>query len=234
MLRLTNVHVRYAGVVLALDGLSLVVPEGHIVALLGANGAGKSTALKAISGLLASDGGRVNCGSIELDGRDTTGLDAADMVRLGAFHVMEGRRVFQHLSVEDNLRAGAFTRAQGDLDAVYALFPRLRERRTSQAGFLSGGEQQMLAIGRALMARPRLILLDEPSLGLAPLIVQDIFQLIQRINASGTSILLVEQNARLALRVAHYAYVLENGRVTLEGAPDTLDALHATYLGRVA
>jgi branched-chain amino acid transport system ATP-binding protein len=240
MLRLNEVHVRYDDVVLALDGMSMVIPEGHIVALLGANGAGKSTTLKAISGLLHSEGGRVTSGTIELNGQDLAELDPADIVRLGVFHVMEGRRVFAHLSVEDNLRAGAFTRpARGvaeDLARIYAYFPRLKERRQLMAGYLSGGEQQMLAVGRALMARPRCVLLDEPSLGLAPLIVKDIFDVLRLINReSKTSILLVEQNARVALEVASYAYVLGNGRVMLEGEAHTLranPAVQASYLGR--
>jgi branched-chain amino acid transport system ATP-binding protein len=227
MLRLTNVEVRYDHVILVLKGLSLEVPEGQIVTLLGANGAGKSTTLKAISGLLKSDDGEVTDGTIEFDGQRTTHLDPADIVRLGMFQVMEGRRVFEHLSVEENLLAGAFTRRTRtpgrDLDQVYAYFPRLKERRLGSAGYLSGGEQQMLDIGRALMAKPRLIMLDEPSLGLAPLIVREIFEIIQRINREfGTTILLVEQNALLAMSVASYAYLLENGRVVLEGTPAKL------------
>jgi branched-chain amino acid transport system ATP-binding protein len=227
MLRLTNVEVRYDHVILVLKGLSLEVPEGQIVTLLGANGAGKSTTLKAISGLLKSDHGEVTDGTIEFDGQRTTHLDPADIVRLGMFQVMEGRRVFEHLSVEENLLAGAHTRRTRtpgrDLDQVYQYFPRLKERRLGSAGYLSGGEQQMLAIGRALMAKPRLIMLDEPSLGLAPLIVREIFEIVQRINReSGTTILLVEQNARLAMSVASYAYLLENGRVVLEGPPAKL------------
>jgi len=226
MLRLTNVEVRYDRVILVLRGLSLEVPEGHIVALLGANGAGKSTTLKAISGLLESDGGRVTDGKIDLDGGEITHLDPADIVRRGIFQVMEGRRVFEHLTVEDNLLAGAHTRKQppgADLETVYAYFPRLKERRRGLAGYLSGGEQQMLAIGRGLMAHPRMIMLDEPSLGLAPLVVQEIFDIVQHINRqAGTTILLVEQNARLAMRVASYVYLMENGRIVLEGPPDRL------------
>jgi branched-chain amino acid transport system ATP-binding protein len=225
MLRLTNVEVRYDRVVLVLKGLSLEVPEGQIVALLGANGAGKSTLLKAISGLLESDDGEVCDGAIEFDGRDVTHLDPADIVRLGIFQVMEGRRVFEHLTVEDNLLAGGHTRRQlsSDLESVYQYFPRLKERRRGLAGYLSGGEQQMLAIGRSLMAKPRMIMLDEPSLGLAPLVVQEIFGIVQQINRdAGTTILLVEQNARLAMSVASYAYLMENGRVVLEGTPARL------------
>jgi branched-chain amino acid transport system ATP-binding protein len=224
LLRLTNVEVRYDRVILVLKGLSLEVPEGRIVTLLGANGAGKSTTLKAISGLLKSEDGEVCDGSIEYGGRSITHRDPADIVRLGVFQVMEGRRVFEHLTVEENLLAGAHTRGhqslKSDLGAVYDYFPRLRDRRLGVSGYLSGGEQQMLAIGRALMAQPRLIMLDEPSLGLAPLIVQEIFEIIQRINReSGVTILLVEQNARLAMSVASYAYLMENGRVVLEGPP---------------
>ncbi|MDQ3809150.1 MAG: ABC transporter ATP-binding protein [Chloroflexota bacterium] len=227
MLRLTNVEVRYDRVILVLKGLSLEVPEGSIVALLGANGAGKSTTLKAISGLLKSEDGEVTDGSIEFQSRSLLHLDPADIVRLGIFQVMEGRRIFQHLTVEENLLAGAHTRGRqrlsDDLDLVYGYFPSLRKRRLSVAGYLSGGEQQMLAIGRALMAHPRLIMLDEPSLGLAPLIVQEIFDMIRRINReSGATILLVEQNARLAMSVASYAYLMENGRIVLEGSPAKL------------
>jgi branched-chain amino acid transport system ATP-binding protein len=226
MLRLTNVEVRYDHVILVLKGLSLAVQQGHIVALLGANGAGKSTTLKAISGLLASDDGQVTDGTIELDSHDITHLDPADIVRRGAFQVMEGRRVFEHLTVEENLRAGAHSHgraSKAEVDRVYEYFPRLRQRRTGLAGYLSGGEQQMLAIGRALMARPRLIMLDEPSLGLAPLVVQEIFGIVQQINReSGTTILLVEQNARMAMTVANYVYLMENGRVVLEGTPAKL------------
>jgi branched-chain amino acid transport system ATP-binding protein len=239
MLRLTNVEVRYDHVILVLKGLSLEVPEGQIVTLLGANGAGKSTTLKAISGLLKSDDGEVTDGTVELDGQRTTHLDPADIVRRGIFQVMEGRRVFQHLSVEENLLAGAHTRGGrtlgADLDQVYRYFPRGKERRTGTSGYLSGGEQQMLAIGRALMAHPRLIMLDEPSLGLAPLIVREIFEIIQRINRqSGTTILLVEQNARLAMSVASYAYLMESGRIVLEGTPARLSQnqdVQQFYLG---
>jgi branched-chain amino acid transport system ATP-binding protein len=227
LLRLNNVEVRYDRVILVLKGLSLEVPEGQIVTLLGANGAGKSTTLKAISGLLKSEDGEVSDGSIDFDGRPIAHLDPADIVQRGIFQVMEGRRIFEHLTVEENLLAGAHTRGRGslagDLNQVYDYFPRLKGRRQSTAGYLSGGEQQMLAIGRALMAKPRLIMLDEPSLGLAPLIVQQIVEIIQRINReSGTTILLVEQNARLAMSVASYAYLMENGRIVLEGPPAKL------------
>jgi branched-chain amino acid transport system ATP-binding protein len=239
LLRLNNVEVRYDRIILVLKGLSLTVPQGQIVALLGANGVGKSTTLKAISGLLKSEDGEVCDGTIEFDGRPITHLDPADVVQRGIFQVMEGRRIFEHLTVEENLRAGAHTRGGGtlsaDLDQVFGYFPRLKERRRGTAGYLSGGEQQMLAIGRALMARPKLIMLDEPSLGLAPLIVKQILEIIQRINReSGTTILLVEQNARLAMNVASYAYVMENGRVVLEGPPSRLrenQDIQEFYLG---
>jgi branched-chain amino acid transport system ATP-binding protein len=227
MLRLNNVEVIYDEVILVLKGLSLEVEEGRIAALLGTNGAGKSTTLKAISGLLAPEDGAVTDGTIELDGEPIHRLPAEEIVRRGIFQVMEGRRVFEHLTTEDNLLAGAYTRpareVPAELERVYGYFPRLRERRTQQAGFLSGGEQQMLAIGRALMARPRLMLLDEPSLGLAPLLVHEIFQIIARINREqGTTILLVEQNAALALQIAHRGLIMEGGRVVLEGEPEVL------------
>lgn len=226
MLTLNNIEVMYNDVILVLKGLSLEVREGQIVALLGSNGAGKSTTLKSISGLLKPENGEVTDGEIIFCGQPIMRRDAADIVRMGIFQVMEGRRVFEHLTVEENLRAGAYTRRgtfARDVDLVYHYFPRLRERRTQTAGFLSGGEQQMLAIGRALMAHPRLMLLDEPSLGLAPLLVQEIFRIIKRINQEqGTTILLVEQNARLALDAADYAYIMENGRIVLAGTPAEL------------
>ncbi|HEX5692977.1 MAG TPA: ABC transporter ATP-binding protein [Roseiflexaceae bacterium] len=226
MLALNNIEVMYNDVVLVLKGLSLEVGEGQIVALLGSNGAGKSTTLKAISGLLKTENGAVTDGEITFVGQPLTRRDAHEIVRLGIFQVMEGRRVFEHLTVEENLRAGAYTRRgtlADDLVLVYDYFPRLKERRAQVAGFLSGGEQQMLAIGRALMAHPRLVMLDEPSLGLAPLIVEEIFRIIRRINQErGATILLVEQNARLALDVADYAYIMENGRIVLAGSPAEL------------
>ena len=239
LLRLNNVEVIYDKVILVLKGLSLEVPEGKIVALLGANGAGKSTTLKAISGLLKREDGEVTDGSIEYLGRPIQRLDPADIVRQGIFQVMEGRRVFEHLTVEENLRAGAHSRGRADfkqdLGFVYGYFPRLLQRRHGQAGYLSGGEQQMLAIGRALMARPMLMMLDEPSLGLSPLLVQEIFEIIARINReSQTTILLVEQNARLALSIADYAYLMESGRVVLDGEPAKLRAnedVKEFYLG---
>jgi branched-chain amino acid transport system ATP-binding protein len=227
MLSLNNIEVIYNDVVLVLKGLSLEVPEGRIVAVLGSNGAGKSTTLKAISGLLKPENGEVTDGEILFLDQPIHKKDAAEIVRMGIFQVMEGRRVFEHLTVEENLRAGAYTRGMGgfaqDLELVYNYFPRLKERRNQTAGFLSGGEQQMLAIGRALMARPRLIMLDEPSLGLAPLLVEEIFRIIRRINKEqGTTILLVEQNARLALDSADHAYIMENGRIVLDGSPADL------------
>ncbi len=227
MLTLNNVEVRYDDVVLVLKGMSLEVREGQIVALLGSNGAGKSTTLKAISGLLAPEDGAVTDGAISWRGEAIQRLAPELIVRRGIFQVMEGRRVFEHLSVEDNLIAGSYTRrastGPADLELVYGYFPPLRERRRQTAGYLSGGEQQMLAIGRALMARPDLMLLDEPSLGLSPMLVREIFAIIERINSErGTTILLVEQNASLALQVAHYAYVMEGGRIVLEGSPQQL------------
>ncbi|NPA30753.1 MAG: ABC transporter ATP-binding protein [Chloroflexi bacterium] len=227
MLQVNNIEVIYNKVILVLKGLSLEVPKGQIVALLGANGAGKTTTLKAISGLLKPEDGEVTDGSIVFEGREIHEMDAEDIVRLGIFQVMEGRRVFEHLTTEENLMAGAYTRPgrefREDLEKVYHYFPRLKERRHSRAGYLSGGEQQMLAIGRALMARPKLMLLDEPSLGLAPLLVREIFNIIQRINQEqGTTILLVEQNANLALQIADYAYIMENGRIVLDGTPQVL------------
>ncbi len=228
MLTLNNVEVIYNDVILVLKGMSMEVPEGQIVALLGSNGAGKSTTLKAISGLLKPEDGEVTDGEIVFEGTAIQDLDAADVVRRGIFQVMEGRRVFEHLDVEQNLVAGGYTRqdrqaVKDDMEMVYDYFPRLHERRRQTAGYLSGGEQQMLAIGRGLMARPKLMMLDEPSLGLAPLLVREIFEIIKRINAEqNTTILLVEQNARIALDVADYAYIMENGRIVLTGDPDSL------------
>ena len=222
VLEVNNVEVIYEDVILVLRGLSLAVGEGQVVALLGSNGAGKSTTLKAISGLLPSEHGEVTEGQVLYQGRKITHVDPARIVRLGISLVMEGRRVFEHLTVHENLVAGAYTRRGGevaaDLDLVYGFFPRLAERRNQQAGYLSGGEQQMLAIGRALMSKPRLMMLDEPSLGLAPLLVAEIFERIRALNQElGTTVLLVEQNARRALEIADHAYVMENGRIVLEG-----------------
>jgi branched-chain amino acid transport system ATP-binding protein len=240
MLKLNNIEVIYDQVILVLKGVSLEIPEGRIVALLGANGAGKSTTLKAISGLLRPERGEVTEGTIEFMGERLDRKDASEIVRLGIVQVMEGRRVFEHLTTEENLLTGAHTRADGanltrDIDLVYSYFPRLAERRALKAGYLSGGEQQMLAIGRALMARPKLILLDEPSLGLAPLLVQDIFTIIGRLNRDAqVTILLVEQNAVAALRIADYGYVMESGRIVLNGDAEKLrtnEDVREFYLG---
>jgi len=221
ILDLNNVEVIYEEVILVLRGLSMQVPTGKVVALLGSNGAGKSTTLKAICGLLNSEHGEVTDGDITFDGEDITRTDAAAIVRKGVSLVMEGRRVFEHLSVHENLLAGAHTRHDDvgeDLDLVYGYFPQLTALRGRTAGYLSGGEQQMLAIGRALMARPRLIMLDEPSLGLAPMLVSEIFGIVERFNRDlGTTVLLVEQNAQRALSIAHYGYIMEQGRIVLEG-----------------
>ena len=223
MLRLNNIEVVYSSVVLVLRGVSLAVPDGSIVSILGANGAGKTTTLKAISGLLRREEGEVTRGSVEFEGERLERLQPEDIVRRGIVQVLEGRRLFRHLSVEENLLTGALIRRDGteierDLQTVYEYFPRLRDLRRRTSGYLSGGEQQMLVIGRGLMARPKLMLLDEPSLGLAPLLVEEIFRVIRQINSDqDVSILLVEQNARVALEVAHYAYVMETGRVVLDG-----------------
>lgn len=218
---LNNVEVIYDEVILVLRGLSMEVPDGQIVALLGSNGAGKTTTLKAISGLLPTEHGEVTDGDITYRGTDITGADTADVVRMGISLVMEGRRVFEHLTVHENLVAGAHTRKERfdeDLDVVYGYFSRLRDLRDQTAGYLSGGEQQMLAIGRALMAQPKLLMLDEPSLGLAPMLVAEIFEIIERLNGElGTTVLLVEQNARRALEVADHGYIMEQGRIVLEG-----------------
>jgi branched-chain amino acid transport system ATP-binding protein len=223
LLKVNNVEVIYDHVILVLKGVSLVIPEGGIVALLGANGAGKSTTLKAISNLLRVERGEVTKGSIEFLGTRIDREDAAALVRRGIVQVMEGRRIFEHLTVEENLLTGAYTRRNShaisrDLERVYQYFPRLRERRSVKGGYVSGGEQQMLAIGRALMARPKLMLLDEPSMGLAPMLVQEIFDIVVRMNREEqVAILLAEQNAAMALRVVQYGYVMENGRIVLDG-----------------
>jgi branched-chain amino acid transport system ATP-binding protein len=221
MLRLVNVEVTYHDVILVLRGVSLELPPGKLVCLLGANGAGKTTTLKAISGLLPFEDGKVSDGSIEFEGRRIDNLDAEIVTRAGIFQVMEGRRILEHLTVEQNIRAGALIgggNLKKDLDVVYSYFPRLLELRKRTAGYLSGGEQQQLVIARALMAHPKVMLLDEPSLGLSPILVKEIFQIIQRVNKEDKiSILLVEQNARLALNIADYGYVMENGRVVLDG-----------------
>ncbi len=224
VLVVNNIEVVYDHVILVLKGVSLSLPEGRIVALLGANGAGKTTTLKAISNLIRVERGEVTKGTIELDGQNVAALSPNELVRRGVVQVMEGRRCFEHLTVEENLLTGAYTRkdiksaVEHDLEMVYRYFPRLKERRRALAGYTSGGEQQMTAIGRALMARPRVILLDEPSMGLAPQLVEEIFEIVARLNAeAGVTILLAEQNTNVALRYANYGYILENGRVVLDG-----------------
>jgi branched-chain amino acid transport system ATP-binding protein len=238
-LEVENIEVVYNDVVLVLQGVSLAVPQGEIVALLGANGAGKSTTLKAISGLLATEDGAVTRGAIRFQG-EAIHTDSPDrIVRRGVFQVMEGRRIIEDMTVMENLRMGGYSRPQdppaADYDLVFGYFPRLKERK-GLAGYLSGGEQQMLAIGRALMARPRLILLDEPSMGLSPLLVTEVFDIIARINREqGISILLVEQNSRMALNVAHRGYIMENGKIVLEGTTAELrdnEDVREFYLGQ--
>ena len=226
LLSVNNIEVVYNDVILVLRGLSLHVMEGEIVALLGANGAGKSTTLKAVSGLLKTEDGEVTRGDIVFAGERINGNDPDRIVRGGIFQVMEGRRIIADMTCVENLRLGAFTRRDGgvndDIDMVFGYFPRLKER-TGLAGYLSGGEQQMLAIGRALMARPRLILMDEPSMGLSPVMVREVFGMIRRINQElGVGILLVEQNARMALQAASRGYIMENGKIVLDGAADEL------------
>ena len=238
LLTVSNIEVVYNDVILVLRGLSLAVPKGEIVALLGANGAGKSTTLKAISGLLKTEEGEVTRGEITFEGERIDGIDPDRIVRRGIFQVMEGRRIVADMTVIENLRLGAFTRSdpevRRDIEMVLTYFPRLRER-TGLAGYLSGGEQQMLAIGRALMARPKLVLMDEPSMGLSPLLVKEVFGIIRRINSElGVTILLVEQNARMALSVARYGYIMEQGKVVLDGTAEALAAnedVKEFYLG---
>ncbi len=233
MLKIDNIHVYY-GAIHALKGVSLEVGKGEIVTLIGANGAGKSTTLRTISGLLAPKGGMIS-----FLGGDIGGIPAHEIVKRGISQVPEGRRIFAEMSVQENLEMGAFIRkdkggVEKDFDLVYERFPRLKERRRQQAGTLSGGEQQMLAMGRALMSRPKLLLLDEPSMGLAPLLIKEIFSIIEDINREGTTVLLVEQNANMALSIAHRAYVLETGRITLSGAAKELAAsedVRKAYLG---
>jgi branched-chain amino acid transport system ATP-binding protein len=241
ILALNNIEVVYDHVILVLKGVSLQVPRGGIVAILGANGAGKTTTLKAISNLLRAERGDVTKGSIVFEGAAVQALSPDALVKRGCIQVMEGRHCFGHLSVEENLLTGAFTRRDGaaairaDLERVYAYFPRLKERRAALAGYTSGGEQQMCAIGRALMSRPKLILLDEPSMGLAPQIVEEIFAIVQDLNVrEQVSFLLAEQNTRMALKYAGYGYVLENGRVVLDGKAAELTAnedVKEFYLG---
>ncbi|SLN14731.1 ABC transporter ATP-binding protein [Oceanibacterium hippocampi] len=237
----SNIEVVYNHVILVLKGVSLEVPEGGVVALLGANGAGKTTTLKAISHLLRAERGEVTKGTIAFHGEILAEETPNDLVQRGVIQVMEGRHCFEHLTVEENLLTGAYTRRDGakaiarDLEMVYSYFPRLKERRTSQAGYTSGGEQQMTAIGRALMSRPRLILLDEPSMGLAPQLVEQIFEIVKKINVDeGVSILLAEQNTNVALRYADYGYILENGRVVMDGSAESLrqnEDVKEFYLG---
>ena len=224
LLEVNNIEVIYNHVILVLKGVSLNVPKGGITALLGGNGAGKTTTLKAISNLLRSERGEVTKGSVKYRGKNVHDADPAELVRNGVIQVMEGRHCFEHLTVEENLLTGAYTRSDGganiqqDLEMVYNYFPRLKERRKSQAGYTSGGEQQMVAMGRALMSRPETILLDEPSMGLAPQLVEQIFEIVKSINEQeGVTFLLAEQNTNVALRYAHYGYILESGRVVMDG-----------------
>jgi len=240
ILDVNNIEVVYNKSVQVLRGLSLAVPRGQVVALLGSNGAGKSTTLKAVSGLLALEDGEMPKGSVRFDGASTARRAPHELVRAGLFHVMEGRHVFEDLTIEENLVAATYAltgrkAARADFDLVYQYFPRLHERRRGLAGYLSGGEQQMLAIGRALIARPTLMLLDEPSLGLSPVLVENIFGIIRRINAEqGVSMLLVEQNASVALAIAHYGYILETGKVVIDGPAEKLAAdadVREFYLG---
>ncbi len=224
LLEVNNIEVIYNHVILVLKGVSLTVPKGGITALLGGNGAGKTTTLKAVSNLLHSERGEVTKGSIKYRGQNVHERDPADLVEKGVIQVMEGRHCFEHLTVEENLLTGAYTRKDGkaaiqqDLEMVYNYFPRLKERRRSQAGYTSGGEQQMVAMGRALMSRPETILLDEPSMGLAPQLVEEIFTIVKDLNEQeGVSFLLAEQNTNVALRFAHYGYILESGRVVMDG-----------------
>ncbi|MGI8896603.1 MAG: ABC transporter ATP-binding protein [Casimicrobiaceae bacterium] len=240
-LSVNNIEVIYDHVILVLKGVSLEVPKGTIVALLGANGAGKSTTLKSISNLLRAERGEVTKGTIEFDGKRVDRLTTHDLVRMGVCQVMEGRHCFQHLTVEENLLTGAFTRkaSRGEiaasLERVYHYFPRLKLRRSSQSGYTSGGEQQMTAVGRALMAHPSMILLDEPSMGLAPQIVEEIFEIVRDLNAKErVSFLLAEQNTTVALRYANYGYILENGRVVMDGIASELasnEDVKEFYLG---
>ena len=241
LLRVNGIEVIYNHVILVLKGVSLQVPQGRIVALLGGNGAGKTTTLRAISNLLAGQRGQVTKGSIELSGERIEALSPADLVKRGVVQVMEGRHCFAHLSIEENLLTGAYTRTDGrgavaaSLDKVYSFFPRLKTRRASQAAYTSGGEQQMCAIGRALMAEPKMVLLDEPSMGLAPQIVQEVFEIVRELNQKEqVTFLVAEQNTSMALRYADFGYILENGRIVLDGAASALannDDVKEFYLG---
>ena len=241
LLNVNGIEVIYNHVILVLKGVSLQVPEGRIVALMGGNGAGKPTRLRAVSNLLAGERGAVTKGSIELRGQRIESLSASDMVERGVVQVMEGRRCFGHLTIEDNLMTGAYTRKDGKaavaatLDKVYAYFPRLKDRRGSQAAYTSGGEQQMCAIGRALMANPKMVLLDEPSMGLAPQIVEEVFEIVRDLNAKErVTFLLAEQNTNMALRYADYGYILESGRIVMDGQATDLasnEDVKEFYLG---
>ncbi len=239
MLTVSNLEVVYNDVVLVLRGISLEVPDGKIVALLGSNGAGKTTTMRAITGLLDIHEGDITKGQIVLDGDDITGRDPSYIVAHGISQVMEGRRVFAEMSVEENLRAGAYVNANADAydsayERVMTLFPPLADRRKATAGYLSGGEQQMLAIGRALMQDPKVLILDEPSLGLAPLLVQQVKGVIVEINEQGTSVLLIEQNANMALSIAHHGYIMETGKMVMDGEPAKLlrdEDVQEFYLG---
>src|SRR5918993_1416988 len=229
ILAVNNIEVVYDHVILVLKGVSLTVPQGGIVALLGANGAGKTTTLKAISNLIRAERGEVTKGSVAFAGERVDRLSPNDLVRRGCIQVLEGRHCFGHLTIEENLLTGAFTRRDGkaairrDLEAIYDYFPRLKQRRTAQAGYTSGGEQQMCAVGRAMMSRPKMILLDEPSMGLAPQIVEEIFEIVRKLNATeGVSFLLAEQNTNMALKYATYGYILETGRVVMDGEARSL------------
>ena len=240
ILEVNNIEAVYNHVILVLKGVSLNVKKGGITTLLGGNGAGKTTTLKSISNLLASERGEVTQGSITFNNQDVHQLDPSQLVKMGVIQVMEGRHCFEHLTVEENLLTGCYTRksnkeVKNDLERVYEYFPRLKERRTSQAGYTSGGEQQMVAIGRALMANPKMILLDEPSMGLAPQLVKQIFEIVSQINKKeGVTILLAEQNTNMALQYAEYAYILENGRVVMEGTAKSMrdnEDVKEFYLG---
>jgi len=240
MLVLSNIEVMYLNAILVLKGVSLEVPEGKIITVLGAQGAGKTTTLKAISGLLRTEEGEVTDGSIEFDGKRIDRMEPEDIVELGIVQVMEGRRLFEHLTTEENLRIGGYVRHNGtdikkDLDMVYQYLPKLKDLRNQTSGYLSGGEQQMLVIGRAIMSHPKLILLDKPAIGLGPLVAQEFYQVVQQINAEeGTAILLVDQNAMAALSIAEYGYVMENGKVVLDGPASKLkenEDIREFYMG---
>lgn len=241
VLSVNNIEVIYDHVILVLKGVSLTVPRGGIVAILGANGAGKTTTLKAISNLLKAERGEVTKGSIEFEGTRVDTLSPNDLVKRGCIQVMEGRHCFAHLTIEENLMTGAFTRRDGnaaikrDLEKIYDIFPRLRQRRTSVAGYTSGGEQQMCAVGRAMMSKPKMILLDEPSMGLAPQIVAEIFEIVQRLNKDeGVSFLVAEQNTNMALKYATYGYIMETGRIVMDGEAKALrenEDVKEFYLG---